>query len=228
MSDPQKNGKTLWEMFLERLHPHRAGGALVFANPRALNLSSAIDIPAVNDPEVEGYDFTVAEIREYTRRLGGQMFVFTDYVLRGINTQTFDADQTRTLRLRSVPNAAGGYDTLLLRLEDEFGFAEDFLNVLRDETGVFNVTDDASGATDVFTRLNHLREPYEAAVLVISKTTPESLAAAGGTAAAKFEYWDYAREVALSPTRTAQEFLFIELNTDTGWFQLWRGREFFG
>ena len=49
------------------------------------------------------------------------------------------------------------------------------------------------------------------------KTTPE-----------KLEYWDYWRDADIGGGKTAKEFLFAEMNSDTGWFQLWRGREFFG
>ena len=37
------------------------------------------------------------------------------------------------------------------------------------------------------------------------------------------EYWDYWRETLPA---SVKEFVFIELNADTGWFQIWRGREY--
>ena len=43
----------------------------------------------------------------------------------------------------------------------------------------------------------------------------------------KIEYWDYWRDVDIGGGNTAKEFVFVELNSDTGWFQIWRGREFF-
>ena len=146
-------------------------------------------------------------------------------MLRGLNTKSFDAAEALAARLRTVPNQAGAYDSLLLRLYDEFAFAEDFLGVLKDDSGIFEATDDNSGVATTFSRINDLRVSYEAAVLLVSQTTPEGRAAK--TAPLKLEYWDYWRDVDLGNGKRAKEFLLVELNSDTGWFQLWRGREFF-
>ena len=154
-------------------------------------------------------------------------FAFTDYVLRGVNTKSPDADAAMTARLRVVPNQAGANDALLLRLYDEFEFAEDFLAVVKDTTGLFKVTDDKSGAEATFSRINDLRESYQAAVLVVSETTPDGKGAPGKVAPAKVEYWDYWRDADIGGGKTAKEFVFVEMNSDTGWFQIWRGREFF-
>jgi len=229
MNEPVNPGQTLWEMLEARLHgDHGNGEGIPFANPRDLRVGSPVLMPAANGPEVADYDFTTQEIREYTRHIGGQTFTFTDYVLRGVNRQTFDADTALTVRLRAVPNAAGANDTLLLRVFDEFAFAEEFLAVVKDTTGVLEVTDDTTGDKQSYSRINDLRESYEAAVLVVGATTPDGRAARGRTALAKLEYWDYWRDVDIGGGHAAKEFAFVEMNSDTGWFQIWRGREFFG
>src|SRR5205085_10250891 len=115
--------------------------------------------------------FTVQEIREYIRRLGKQDFTFTDYALRGVNAKTFDAEQVMAVRLRMLPNAAGAQDGLLLRMYDEFAFAENFLMVLNDPGGHFQVKDAGADEPDYFRRINEVRGAYEAAVLVVSETT---------------------------------------------------------
>ncbi len=145
----------------------------------------------------------------------------------GTNTKSFDAQDIMTARVRTVPNQAGGHDSLLLRMEDEFGFAEDFLNVVKDTTGVFEITDDKTGALETFSRINELRESYQAAVLAVSETSPDGKAAPGKANPLKVEYWDYWRDAEIGGGKTAKEWLFIEMNSDTGWLQLWRGREFF-
>src|SRR5262249_23934729 len=141
-----------------------------FYNPLDLRVGSAFSIPHVNGPEFADYDFTIQEIREYARRINGQDFRFTDYLLRGVNTKSFDANAIMSPRIRVVPNQAGAKDSLLLRLEDEFAFAEDFLGVLKDDTGISEVTDDKSGESQTFSRINDMRASYEAAVLVIPET----------------------------------------------------------
>ena len=227
----EQKGSTLWEMLQERVHRHAGGNgngaAIEFYNPRDLRVGSPLRMAFANGPAFADYDFTVQEVREYNRRIGGQAFSFTDYVLRGVNTKSFDADQSMAARVRAVPNQAGAHDALLLRLSDEFAFAEDFLGVLKDQTGIFEVKDDDSGAADTFTRVNDLRESYEAAVLVVAGTNADGKAPPAKTSTAKLEYWDYWREMEIGNGKTAKEFLFVEMNSDTGWFQIWRGREFF-
>jgi hypothetical protein len=225
--EPENKGKTLWEMLQERLHGSSNGAGIAFANPLDLRLGSAVAVAYANGPEFTDYNFAVQEIREYNRRIEGQEFRFTDYVLRGVNTKSPDANDILVARLRVMPNQAGAHDALLLRLYDEFAFAEDFLGVVKDATGLFKVTDDKTGAETTFARINDLRESYQAAVLVVSETTPDGKGATGKVSPAKIEYWDYWRDADIGGGKTAKEFIFVEMNSDTGWFQIWRGREFF-
>ncbi len=213
---------------MQRLHGAGGNGSgIAFENPLDLRTGSPVSISYANGPEFAKYNFTAKEIREYNRRIGTREFRFTDYVLEGICTGSFDANDAMAARVRVVPNSAGAHDSLLLRLEDEFAFAEEFLAVVKDDTGLFDVTDDKSGAKATFSRINDLRESYQAAVLVVSATTPDGKAAPGKAEPLKVEYWDYWRDAALDAGHTAKEFLFVEMNSDTGWFQIWRGREFF-
>ena len=225
--EPDNKGRTLWEMLTERLRGSGAGAGIAFANPLDLRVGSPVAIAYANGPEFADYDFTVQEIREYTRRIQGQEFRFTDYLLRGVNTESPDAEDVVMTRVRVVPNQAGANDALLLRICDEFEFAEDFLAVVKDTTGLFKVTDDKSGAEATFSRINDVRESYQSAVLVVSGTTPDGKGAPGKASAAKVEYWDYWRDADIGAGKTAKEFVFVEMNSDTGWFQIWRGREFF-
>ena len=222
-----RQGKTLWEMLQERLRGTGNGTGITFWNPLALTVGSPMLVPFANGPEFAGHDFTVQEIREYTRRIGGQDFRFTDYALRGVSTRSFDTADTLAVRLRVVPNAAGSHDSLLLRLYDEFAFAEDFLAVLKDTTRVLELTDDASGAHETFTRINDLLDSFEAAVLVVAETSADGRGVSKQSTGLKVEYWDYWRDVDIGAGKTAKEFLFAEMNSETGWFELWRGREFF-
>jgi hypothetical protein len=225
---PEKPGKTIWEMLLARVRGGSGNGkGIAFANPLDLRVGSPVPVAYANGPGFADYNFTVNEIREYNRRIGGQEFRFTDYVLRGVSTKSFEADDALTARVRAVPNQAGSTDNLLLGLYDEFAFAEDFLAVVKDTTGLFEVAEESSGEKVAFSRINDLLESYEAAVLVISATLPDGTAVPGKAAPAKIEYWDYWRDVDLGGGHSAKEYLFVEMNSDTGWFQIWRGREFF-
>lgn len=221
-------GKTLWEMFLRRIHQGGGNGSgLAFYNPRDVRVGTPLTIAYANGPEFANHDFTVREIREYNRRIGGQEYRFVDYVLRGVNNKSFDAGDAIDARVRAVPNPAGAHDALLLRLVDEFAFAEDFLGVVKDDTGVFEMNDEVSGASETFRRINDLRESYLAAVLVVGETTPDGKAVSAKVSPLQIEYWDFWRDADLVDGATAKEFVFVEMNRETGWFQIWRGREFF-
>lgn len=225
--DEAKKGKTLWEMLVERLHKGGNGAGIPFFNPLDLRVGAAQTVAYANGPEFQGFDFAVQEIREYTRRIGSQEFRFADYVLRGVSTKSFEAKDALIARIRVVPNQAGANDSLLLRVYDEFAFSEEFLGVVNDTTGVFEITDDDSGEKFTFNRINNLRESYHAAVLVVGETTPDGKALIGKASPVKIEYWDYWRDADIGVGNTAKEFVFVEMNSDTGWFQIWRGREYF-
>jgi hypothetical protein len=225
--DAAKKGKTLWEMLVDRLHKGGNGAGVPFYNPLDLRVGGAQRIAFANGPEFEGFDFAIQEIREYTRRIGDQEYRFSDYVLRGVSTKSFEAKDTLTARIRVVPNQAGSNDSLLLRVYDEFAFSEDFLDVVKDTTGIFEISDDDSGDKVTFNRINDLRESYQAAVLVVGETTPDGKALINKSSPVKIEYWDYWRDADIGGGKTAKEFVFVEMNSDTGWFQIWRGREYF-
>jgi hypothetical protein len=227
--EPAKQGKTIWEMLQDRLHGGGGsnGAGIAFENPLDLRVGSAMNVPFSNGPGFANHDFTVQEIREYVRRIGNQDFRFTDYVLRGVSTKSFDAQDAIVARVRVVPNQAGAKDALLLRVYDEFAFAEDFLGVLKDTSGILKLDADKSEPAATLSRINDLRDSYEAAVMVVSETTSDGKAAPGKASPIKVEYWDYWRDADIGGGKTAKEFLFAEMNSDTGWFQIWRGREFF-
>lgn len=218
-------GKTLWEMLKTRLN--KAGASIPFYNPLDYRIGGLISL-AKGHPEFEAYDFTVKEILEFTRRIGGQEFKFADYVLSGTNTKTFDADDALTLRVRAIQNPAGAFDSLLLRLYDEFTFDAAFLDVVKDTTGLFEITDDDTGATERYQRINDVKDSYEAAVLLITGTTEDGKAQPGKAKPMKLEYWDYWRDAPIGDgPATKKEFVFVEMNSDTGWIQIWRGEEIF-
>ena len=225
--DAAKKGKTLWEMLVERLHKGGNGAGVPFFNPLDLRVGGAQRIAYANGPEFEGFDFVVQEIREYTRHISNEEFRFSDYVLRGVNTKSFEAKDTLMARIRVVPNQAGANDSLLLRVYDEFAFSEDFLGVVNDTTGIFEISDDDSDEKFTFNRINDLRESYHAAVLVVRETALDGKALINKSSPVKIEYWDYWRDVDIGGGKTAKEFVFVEMNSDTGWFQIWRGREYF-
>ena len=223
------NGKTVWEMFRDRL---KGDPSIAFYNP--LDQLAGVSLP-INSPQYEGYDFTITEIREYNRKIGGKTFIFTDYVLQGV--KGMDSNTAIVLRLRVVPTESGGKDYLLMRLYDSIEYSQDLENVVRDTTGEFQVTYgegelDGSGEsrkdgdTELYSRIGGVLSSYKANVLILTKFDSEGLAIVKDPKGAEVEYWDYFREIDRGSTKVPQ-FIFVEMDTTTGWFQIWQGEYYY-
>src|SRR5262245_14321283 len=104
-------GKTLWEMFMERLE---GPVELQFYNPLKAKIGSGMTIDEV---ELRDLNFFLKEIREYRRTIDGRQFVFVDYVLlaRPLN----GGDVWRRLRLSPVddPTRVAGLSHTALLLD---------------------------------------------------------------------------------------------------------------
>jgi hypothetical protein len=213
-------GKTLWEMLLEKVH-----GPVEFDyyNPLKAKIGSFVTI---DELDLHDLDFRVQEIREYRRTIGGKEFLFADYVLLA---RPMGKDEVLArLRLNPVedPDRAAGqtHNALLLRLDDEMAYSKDFHQVLTDDTGKFQVLDDGQ-VTAEYWRINEVHKPYKARVAIIKDTDHNKKVEKSEVEKVELEYWDYARQIQTPGGQPAVEYLFIEMDKETGWFQIWRGQE---
>jgi hypothetical protein len=220
MARGKPRGKTLWEMLLEKIQ-----GPVEFAyyNPLRAKVGSFVTIDEI---DLKDHDFRVEEIREYLRRIGGKKFLFADYVL--LARPRGKDEVTARLRLNPVdnPDRHGGmtHHALYLRLDDEMKYDKDFHNVVTDDTGVFEVLDEGE-VTAKFWRINDVLKPYKARVTVIRDDDRDGKAEREELETAQVEYWDYWRETDSPAGNPVKEYLFVEMDADTGWFQIWRGHE---
>lgn len=127
---------------------------------------------------------------------------------REINGETFlftDYILGEELKLRVMPDNF----CIMLNMFYEQEFDEGFLNTVQDAcTSTFNIDDENAE----FTRNKGLKEPYVA--MTKSSSTEEKVA-----------YWDFMRDTKDEAGFDYVDFLFIERNEKTGWFQIWRGEE---
>jgi hypothetical protein len=219
-------GKTLWEMLRTKM----AGPAesRVY-NPLRAKIGSPV---TVDDPEYEDANFFLVEIRQYKRIIGSQEFLSADYV---VLAHPLKGDDIRLrLRVSSVddPGRVAGitYRVLLLHLYDDVAYSDDLYKVVTDTTGKFQVLDDGKVTAEYF-RINDLRSSYQAEVTVIKDGDRDKAVGAGEIETLSLEYWDYWRQLdGGSEQRDAaepvpEEFLFVEMDKASGWFQIWHGSE---
>lgn len=213
-------GRTLWEMLTAAV---QGPVELHFYNPLKARVGASV---MINLLDWKDYNFVLREIREYRRVIDGKEFLFVDYVLlaRPLNAD----DILVRLRLNPVedPDAAGGltHRALLLHLTDEMAYDEGLYKVVTDTTRKFEVIEDGK-VTAEYWRLNDVTDSYQAQVAVLKDSDHNNRVDADEVERLQIEYWDYTREVQDEAGQPVQEYLFVEMDRSSGWFQIWQGTE---
>jgi hypothetical protein len=213
-------GRTLWEMLLDKLK-----GPVEFSyyNPLRARIGSAVTLDEI---EWRDLNFFVLSIHEYKRTIGGQVFRFVDYTLLA---RPLGGDKV-LVRLRVNPvddpeQAAGpAYHVLLLRLDDDRAYDEGLHKVVNDTTKKFQVLEDDKVQAE-YVRINDVGTPYQAEVAVIRDVNLDKHVDRDEVEHRRVEYWDYWREVKDEAGQPRREFLFVEMDGENGWFQIWKGGE---
>jgi hypothetical protein len=198
---------------------------LRYYNPLRAKVGSSV---MINDVELKDHNFFVKELREYRRTIGGQEFRFVDYVLLSRPLGGEDL----WLRLRLIPlegpdagRVAGlDHNVLLLSLYDEVSYDEDFYKVVTDSTRKFEVRENGR-VTEEYGRVNDVTDSYKAEVAVIKDMDNDGKVDSDEVETVRLEYWDYSREIKDEAGQPLRQYLFVEMDSASGWFQLWRGQE---
>lgn len=213
-------GKTLWEMLTAKVS---GPVELKYYNPLKAKIGNAVQIQEI---DWRDYSFFLKEIREYKRTIRGQEFLFADYVL--LSRPLHGDDLWMRLRLNPVddPSRVAGltHNVLLLRLDDDLAYDEGLHNVVRDTTKKFQVLQDGQ-VTEEYWRINDVQDAYKAQVAVMRDVNNDGTVEPEEVQQIKIEYWDYWREIKDAAGQPISQYLFVEMNSDTGWFQIWKGQE---
>jgi hypothetical protein len=211
-------GRTLWEILLDKFS---GPSELRYYNPLKARVGVSVTIDTV---ELRDLNFFLQEIREYKRRIGPQEYTFVDYSLLA---RPLGGDDV-ALRLRLNPIAdtqrSGGraYHVLMLRLDDEFEYSADFEKLLNDKSGVFQIRQDGV-VTEEFERLHGLKSPYTATVSYLRDINQNHQIERDEIDTLELKYWDFSREIKDEAGQPLEEYLFVEMDGQTGWIQIWRG-----
>lgn len=219
--------KTLWEMLKAKV----AGPVeLQIANPLKLKIGNSIRI---DDIDLKDFAFNVNRIMEYKRTIGGTDYFFTDYDLLakplstsiGFGRQRLGGEQIRIrLRLNPMesPDKAAGltHNVIVLKLYDELAYDEGLYNVVTDKTKMFEVNENGV-CIERYYRVNDVQDSYKLSVTIAKEGDKDQ----DDLQKLTLEYWDYWREEKDEGGTPFNQFLFVEMNKDDGWFQMWRGQE---
>jgi hypothetical protein len=172
------------------------------------------DVVKIDTPTTGNHCLIVAEIRQYS---GGLLCQMVDYVL----VQNPPGTPPMRLRVMAGQGAKSKAKTrlLLLKLYDSLPFNEGLLAVVRDDTKTLVIDEESEPgkqAHEEFWRVNDVKGSHAVGVNVHSDD--------GNTEEAAIEFWDYSRLNHIEGVET-EEFIFVEMNKASGWFEIWRGME---
>lgn len=212
-------GRTLWEMLVERFR--WTPTELTVYNPLKAKVGSAATIDTI---EWRDYNFFITEIREMKRTIGGREFLCVDYTL--LARPIGGDDVLIRLRLNPVddPARAAGlsHDVLLFRLYDQLAYDKAFHDVVTDTTGKFEVRQDGE-VVEEFWRVNDVKTSYVADIAIVKDLNLDKKVTRDEIDRRRLEYWDYWRELKDEGGQPVRQFLFVEMDSKDGWFQIWRG-----
>lgn len=208
--------KTLWEMLKSKA---KGPVELQITNPLKLKIGNCV---RVNDIDLKEMSFYVKRILEYKRVINGNEYAFTDYDLMARPMGGEDVKIRLRLNPMENPDVVAGltHNVVLLKLYTEQGYDEGLHKVVTDTTKLFEVLENGV-CTERYYRINDVQDSYKPAVTVVKEgdTDLENLERL------HLEYWDYWREIKDEAGQKFNQFLFVEMDTDNGWFQMWRGEE---
>lgn len=173
----------------------------------------------IDSLDYRGLNFFVKEIREHTVILSSKKYRFVDYILAACSLKGDDV----LVKLRLLPQNAS-YKAVVLHLYDEFGYNDDFKAVVNDKSKKFNVDDDEINLHEEYWRINDVGISLESRYLSLVDENNDGKVNANELISGKMEFWDYSRLTTIDSVEIEQ-FLFVEMNKEDGWFQIWRGTE---
>lgn len=209
---------TLWQMLTKSLKGAPTPKTQVVTNPLKAKIGSSVQFDVLDFRDMT---FFVREVREVARYVGTKNFPFVDYTL--LARPLGGDDVLVKLRLMPVVNPQKGDDlthnVLLLQKHDELSYNEDFKNILADNEFVIQQDGVETGR---YWRINDVKGSYTTTAKIVNEENEKT---EGGYATEKGEVWDYWREFKDEADQPTKEYVFIEMDSDNGYFTIWKGME---
>lgn len=198
---------TPWQKFKELMSgPAEKPIELRVYNPFTLRQG---DFVTIDDPlnDVRKVRYEITELDVYRRTIGDRNFEFVDYVLED------SSDEWLTIRVSDDGAPGNRQRSILLLFPDYEGEYDEQMHKETLPSGVLEVKDDHGEVIASYERVNGVKDPYRADVLVLSGNEPPVHESC--------EYWDFGRK----RDDGRDEFYIVEMSTKTGMFHTWRAME---
>lgn len=208
---------TLWQMLMKNFKGSSTTLKTV-ENPLKAKIGSSVQFDVLDYREMT---FFVREIREVSRYVGTKDFPFVDYTL--LARPLGGDDVLVKLRLMPVTNPQKGDDlthnVLLLHKHDELSYNEEFKNILADNEFVIHQDSEETGR---YWRINDVKGSYATTAKIVNEENEKT---ENEYAIEKSEVWDYWREFNDEANQPTKEYVFVEMDSDNGYFTIWKGVE---
>lgn len=191
--------KTLWQ----RLFGPRDVPTKLIERYNPLNVKSSGSIINIGLTEYDDRSFFVKGIKEVSRKINKVVHKFADYDLEDHNGEKY--------RLRFYPDG----QLLILDLYEDMKFSDDLWQICLNDSE-FHVTDNDNNIEEVYWRIGDVKTTQECKVILDdgSEKTKEY----------RMDYWDYSRITKDEANQDFEQYLFIEMDKDSGRCKMWRGK----
>lgn len=229
MTSANGRGRTLYEILTGQNRKDMRPLELQYHNPLAARVGGTVSFD--HEPSITNINFVIEGITVYKTVIRKKSFYHTDYELKGIS---LDHSNPVRLRMRLIPdeNIANqiGHRVQILYLYDQMEYNEGFhKNTLGDPSGEIRINQDDEGnelqEPRKYWRIEDVIDPYEARVTVLRDTDGDGTIEDEELEHFDVTYWDYHRNTESPETGEYTEFLTVEMNKDSGYFNFLRGTE---
>lgn len=207
---------TLWEL-LTRPKKEVKPIELRFYNPLKLRIGNAVRLDMI---DFENLNFSVNQMRESNRVIEGDDHYFVDYDL---TARPYEGDDVN-VRLRLIPIASpdseSTHNVLLLTKIGDCGYEKEFHDGLAFEVN----NGELEEAGNKYWRVNDIKEHWEVEASLLRDKDNSGKVDITEVQKQPYHYWDYWRETEIDGVNTI-EFYLVEMNSKTGSFEFWLGRE---
>jgi hypothetical protein len=239
MKSADGKGRTIFEILTGRNKRDMTPLELQYHNPLEAKVSCCVTLE--DEPELKDIRFFIEKIAVYRTQIGSDKHFHTDYCLKGTS---LSMDKPVRLRLRLVKDEDStnriGHKFQLLHLYDDFGYNEDFFNCIIENGScdpdwdaenefTFKVNyDDENKELEIprrYWRVDNAIEPYIARQTTLVDDDGNGKIDDDELEHRETSYWDFSRMTEGDGEGEVEEYLWIEMDNDDRYFNLFRGSE---